>query len=65
VLLSAQMKCGKTSVIQHLAYLINILPYEEHAECLGLAGGSDVYVLSHLSDRSLTQQTQLRLAPFM
>jgi hypothetical protein len=61
VLLKAQMQCGKTSIIRHLCYLLNV---EEHCHSLGL-GNDSTFVLSHLNDNSLVMQTAERLQGVM
>jgi len=62
VVLRAQMQCGKTSVIRHLCYLLNVCEYY-HA--LGLSSNDRVYVLNNLSDNSLRDQTRERLKGVM
>lgn len=61
VLLKAQMQCGKTSIIRHLCYLLNV---EGHCKALGLSDDA-TFVLSHLNDNSLVQQTASRLEGVM
>lgn len=62
VVLRAQMQCGKTSVIRHLCYLLNV---REYYRALGLSGNDRVYVLNNLSDNSLRDQTRERLKGVM
>jgi hypothetical protein len=54
ILLKAQMRCGKTSIIRHLCYLLN---FEEHCAALGISNDS-TFVFSHLNDNSLVLQTE-------
>jgi hypothetical protein len=62
VLLKAQMQGGKTSVMRHLCYLINV---KAGWEGLELQNNNSVFVLSHLNDNALVLQTASRLEGVM
>jgi len=62
ILLKAQMQCGKTSIMRHLCYLINV---KGHWKDLGLENYDSTFVLSHLNDNSLVLQTANRLEGVM
>lgn len=57
VVLKAQMQAGKTSIMRHLAYLINV---KKGHEDLKIPINS-VYVMSAISDTALVQQTKEKL----
>jgi hypothetical protein len=58
VVLKAQMQCGKTSVIRHVCYLLNVKG--RHMD-LKLPDYDRVYVLNNLVDNALREQTVDRL----
>lgn len=62
VVLRAQMQCGKTSVVRHLCYLLNVC---EYYRALGLSSNDRVYVLNNISDNALRDQTRERLKGVM
>jgi chloramphenicol 3-O-phosphotransferase len=61
ILLKAQMQAGKTGVIRHICYLLNV-----QKEYLNLKIDEDnVHVLCNLSDNALVRQTRERLEGVM
>jgi hypothetical protein len=62
VLLKAQMQCGKTSVIRHICYLINV---KTRFLELQLPDYDRVYVLNNIADNALRSQTRERLKGVM
>jgi hypothetical protein len=61
VLLCSQMQSGKTSVMRHLAYLLNV---KQECKALGLERDS-VYILCNIAVNSLLKQTQDRMEGVM